>query len=91
MALYHQKYRSEAEKLKPEVMAMVVHLFLEKVQRYSEEMIEKKWKGLRKKKGKDLEVIQKLSQWITYHRFNAIALEEIADGTLDRWFKRLFK
>ncbi|WDT75681.1 MAG: hypothetical protein MPW16_00255 [Candidatus Manganitrophus sp.] len=88
MAFYHQKYRREAVKLKPEIKAAVVYDFLEKVQVYSEKMIDEKWKGLKKKKGRDLEAMQKLAHWIQYHRFNQIALEEIKEGTLDSWFKR---
>ena len=91
MPLYHSKYRSEAKKVRPEVAAFVVHAFLEKVQRYSEEMIEKRWKGLQKKKGKDIEEIKKLLQWIHYSQFNQIAIDEIEDGTLDGWFRALLK
>jgi hypothetical protein len=91
MSLYHPKFKKEAKQLKPEVMAMVVHAFLEKVQRYSEEVIETKWKALQKKKGKDPETLQKLSDWTRYHRFNQIALEEIEDGTLDHWFQGILK
>lgn len=89
--LYDSKYRNEAKKLKPEVIAFVVHAFLKKVQAYSEEIIEKKWKGLQKKKGKDAEEIRKLLQWIDYSRFNQIAIDEIEEGTLDAWFKTLLK
>jgi hypothetical protein len=91
MPLYQSKYRNEAKKIKPEVMAFVVHAFLEKVQAYSEETIEKKWKGLQKKKGKNAEEIKKLLQWIHYSQFNQIAIDEIEDGTLDSWFKILLK
>ena len=91
MPIYHPKFKNEAKQLKPEVIAVVVHTFLEKVQRYSEKIIETKWKALQKKKGKDREALQKLSDWIEYHRFNQIALEEIEDGTLDPWFKSLLK
>lgn len=87
MPLYHQKYHKETATLKPEVKAAVVYDFLEKVQIYSEKMIEEKWKKLKKKKGRDPEAVQKLAHWIQYHRFNQVALEEIKDGTLDRWFK----
>lgn len=87
MAIYHQKYRKEATALKPEIKAAVVYDFLEKVQIYSEKMIEEKWKKLKKKKGRDPEAMQKLAQWIQYHRFNEVALQEIKDGTLDPWFK----
>jgi hypothetical protein len=87
MSVYHQKYRKEAAALKPEIKAAVVYDFLEKVQVYSEKMIEEKWKRLEKKKGRDLETIHKLTQWIQYHRFNQVAIEEIEDGTLDSWFK----
>lgn len=91
MSLYHPKFKKEAKQLKPEVIAAVVHAFLEKVQRYSEEVIETKWKALRKKKGKDRKALQNVSDWIEYRRFNQIALEEIEDGTLDPWFKNLLK
>jgi hypothetical protein len=91
MSLYHSKYRNEAKNLKPEVMAFVVHAFLKKVQIYSEETIEKKWKQLKKKKGKEAEAIDKLLQWVHYSRFNQIAIEEVEDGTLDPWFKNLLK
>ncbi|MBI3802649.1 MAG: hypothetical protein HY282_02675 [Nitrospirae bacterium] len=87
MALYHPKHRKQAAALKPELKAMVVHSFLKKVQQYSEEMIEKKWKATRKQRGTDLETLQKLAHWVQYHRFNAVALEEIEDGTLDAWFE----
>lgn len=87
MALYHQKYRKEAAVLKPEIKAAVAYDFMEKVQSYSEKMIEEKWKTLKKKKGRDPEAMQKLAHWIQYHRFNQVALQEIKDGTLDRWFK----
>jgi len=91
MPLYHSKYRDEAKKLKLEVMAFVVHAFLKKVRTYSEETIEKKWRRLQKKKGKDAEEIKKLLQWIHYSQFNQIAIDEIEDGTLDAWFKTLLK
>ncbi len=91
MPLYHSKYRNEAKNMKPEVMAVVVHEFLKKVQTYSEETIEKKWKRLLKKKGKNAEEIKKLLQWIHYSQFNQIAIDEIEDGTLDAWFKTLLK
>jgi len=87
MALYHQKHRREAATLRPEIKAAVVYEFLEKVQLYSEKMIGEKWKMIKKKKGRDLETMQKLAQWIHYHRFNKITLQEIKDGTLDSWFK----
>ncbi len=86
MALYHQKHRMKAAALRPEIKAAVVHDFLEKVQIYSEKMIEEKWKTLKKKKGRDIEIMQKLAQWVQYHRFNQVALQEIEDGTLDPWF-----
>lgn len=88
MALYDHKYRKDAAAVKPEVKAAVVYEFLERVQIYSEKMIEEKWSGLKKKKGRDLEMMQKLAQWIQYHHFNQVALEEIKDGTLDDWFRR---
>lgn len=87
MAIYHHKYRREAAALRPEIKAAAVYDFLEKVQLYSEKMIEEKWKRLKKKKGKDLETIQKLTHWIQYHHFNKVALQEIKDGTLDPWFR----
>lgn len=87
MAVYHRKHRTEAAALKPEIKAAVVYDFLEKVQIYSEKMIEEKWRILKKKKGRDPEAMQKLAHWIQYHRFNQVALEEIEDGTLDSWFK----
>lgn len=87
MALYHQKHRREAAALKPEIKTAVVYEFLEKVQIYSEKMIDEKWKTLKKKKGRDLEAMQKLAQWIQYHRFNEVAIQEMKDGTLDPWFK----
>lgn len=87
MALYHQKYRREAATLMPEIKAAAVYDFLEKVQIYSEKIIEEKWKKLKKKKGRDPEAIRKLAEWIQYHRFNQVALQEIKDGTLDPWFK----
>jgi len=95
MSIYHSKrraqYRAEAKKVRPEVAAFIVHAFLKKVQLYSEEVIEKRWKRLQKKKGKDIEEIKKLLQWIHYGRFNRIAIDEIEDGTLDGWFKTLLK
>jgi hypothetical protein len=91
MPLYHSKHRNEAKKVKPEVMAFVVHTFLKKVQVYSEETVERKWKEVKKKKGEDVEAIGKLLQWIHYSRFNRIAIEEVEDGTLDPWFKNLLK
>jgi hypothetical protein len=91
MPLYHPKYRNEAKKLKPEVMAFVVHEFLKKVQTYSEETVEKKLKAIKKKKGKEAEEVRKLLQWIDYSRFNQIAIDEIEDGTLDSWFRTLLK
>lgn len=86
MSYYHPKYQKEATALRPEIKAAVVHLFLEKVQRYSEEMIERKSKEMKKRKKIDPEAIEKWLHWIHYHRFNQIALEEIEDGTLDAWF-----
>lgn len=91
MPLYHSKYRNEAKKIKPEVMAFVVHAFLQKVQAYSEETIEKKWKRVQKKKGRDDEEIKKLLQWLHYSRFNQVAIDEIEDGALDAWFRTLLK
>ena len=91
MPLYHPKYRTEAKKLKPEVMAVVVHAFLKKVQAYSEKTIGEKSKKIQKKKGKETEEIRKLLQWIDYSRFNRIAIDEIEDGTLDSWFRTLLK
>lgn len=88
MAFYHQKYRREAAALEPEIKAAVVYEFLQKVRIYSEKMIDKKWKKLKKKRGRDPEAMQKLAHWIQYHRFNEVALQEIKDGTLDPWFKR---
>lgn len=87
MSHYRPKHRKQAAALPPEIKAAVVHAFLEKVQRYSEEMIEKKWKILKKRKGRDLETMGKLADWIRYHHFNRIAIEEIEDGTLDAWFE----
>lgn len=87
MSVYHQKYRKEAATLKPEIKAAVVYDFLEKVQIYSEKMIDEKWRRLQKKKGRDLETMQELAQWVQYYRFNQIALQEIKDGTLDPWFE----
>lgn len=91
MPLYHPKHLKEAKALKPEVAAVVVHAFLKQVEAYSEETIRTKWKALEKKKGKDAEALQKILQWIQYSRFNRIAIEEIEDGTLDSWFKKLLK
>lgn len=91
MALYHSKFKREAKKLKPEVMAVVVYAFLQKVQAYSEKTIDAKWNDLKKKRGKDPERLEKLWNWVQYHRFNRIALEEIKDGTLDDWFKTLLE
>ncbi len=87
MAYYHRKFRKEAAALKPEIKAAVVYDFLERVQRYSERMIEEKWKLVKKKKGRDLEAMRKLAQWIQYYQFNRIAVREIEDGTLDAWFQ----
>ena len=87
MAVYHRRYQTEAAALKPEIKAAVVYDFLEKVQRYSEKMIEENWKLLKKKKGRDLEAMQKLTHWIHYRQFNRVALQEIEDGTLDSWFQ----
>lgn len=91
MPLYHPKLRKEIDKLPPEILAAVAHAFLERVQRYSDEMINTKWKALQGKKGIDQETLRKLSDWVQYDRFNRIALEEIEDGTLDDWFKTLLK
>lgn len=90
MALYDPHLLPEAQKVKPELAALIVHRFLEKVQEYSQNTIRRKWGQLQEKEGKDQEILRALDQWLTYHAFNAIALHEIEDGTLDEWFPKLF-
>lgn len=89
MPLYHSKYQDEAKTVKREVMAVIVHAFLERVQAYTEEMINQKWDELNKEKRTNAEAALKYSDWVRYHQFNEIALKEIEDGTLDSWFKTL--
>ncbi|HIE64665.1 MAG: hypothetical protein ABGX83_08675 [Nitrospira sp.] len=91
MPLYHPKHREEAKAVKSEVMATIVHAFLERVQAYSEETIDKKWAELNKGGEINAEAVQKHSDWVRYHQFNEIALKEIEDGTLDSWFATLMK
>lgn len=90
MPIYHPKYTAEAKTVKREVMAVIVHAFMKRVQAYTEETIERKWKELNNGKKTDPKAIVKYSDWIRYHKFNKIALEEIEDGTLDSWFETLF-
>ncbi len=90
MALYDPNLLSEARTLKPETASLIVHRFLEKVQEYSENTIRRKWSQLQEKGGRDQEILRVLDQWLTYLSFNAVALHEIEDGTLDDWFRNLF-
>jgi len=83
--------REEARKVSPALRALIVHAYLGKVQEYSEEMIQKKWEALQSHQGRDPELIEKLSQWLVYRRFNEIALKEIEEGTLDEWFGGLLE
>ncbi len=91
MPLYHLKYKDEARTVKREVMAVIVHTFLKRVQAYTEETIDRKWEELNKGEKADEEAVLKYSDWVRYHKFNKIALEEIEDGTLDSWFETLLR
>lgn len=89
--LYDPERDSEAAKsVPPAVRVAIVHSFFTEIQKYTEEMLQQKWEATIKVKGRDPELLQKLSNWLIYHRFNQLTLKEIEDGTLDDWFRRLF-
>jgi len=91
MAVLFQKDRlPDTEKVTPEVTAQIVHRFMEKVQDYTEQMLKQKWEALGEKKGKDSVLLAKFNDWLSYHRFNVITLNEIENGDLDDWFRNLF-
>jgi hypothetical protein len=71
-------------------MAQIIHRFMEKVQDYTEGMLKQKWEALEEKQGRDSVLLAKFNDWVTYHRFNAITLDEIEKGDLDDWFRNLF-
>jgi len=89
--LYHEKYKEEAKTVKREVMAVIVHAFLERVQAYTEDTIDTKWQELSREKKINADAVLKYSNWVRYHQFNEIALKEIEDGTLDSWFEALLE
>lgn len=91
MPLYHPKYRKEAKTVKKEVMAVIVHAFLKRVQSYTEDMVKTKKEELNNAKKIKSDAAQKHSDWIRYLQFNEIALKDIEDGTLDSWFETLME
>ena len=92
MPLYQPGRREAAGRVDPALKAVIVHAFLEDVQRYTDEMIAAKRKRLAEGAAEDhLKTARTLLEWLQYRRFNRIALEEIEDGTLDPWFERLLK
>jgi len=92
MAVFFQKdLLPEMEKVSPQVMAQIIHGFMERVQEYTEQMLLQKWEVLTKEKGRDHSQLSKFSEWLTFHKFNEITLQEIENGDLDEWFQTLFQ
>ncbi len=91
MPLYTPEAREKAKQVEADVVAAIVHQWLVRVQAYTEKTIQSKWEALQAKEGRDEEELTKLSNWLTYLRFNAYALNEIEEGGLDDWFQDLFE
>ena len=91
MPLYTPEAREKAKQVEADVVAAIVHQWLVRVQAYTEKTIQSKWEALQAKEGRDEEELTKLSNWLTYLRFNAYALNEIEEGGLDDWFRDLFE
>ncbi|MDV2494780.1 MAG: hypothetical protein RX316_01040 [bacterium] len=91
MPLYTPEAREKAKQVEADVVAAIVHQWLVRVQAYTEKTIQSKWEALQAKEGRDEEELTKLSNWLTYLRFNAYALNEIEEGGLDDWFRNLFE
>jgi hypothetical protein len=89
-SLYQKALSPETRSVPPEVIAQIIHRFMERVQAYTEQMLSQKWEALEAKKGMDPTLLFKFNDWLTYQRFNAHTLEEIENGTLDDWFRNLF-
>ncbi len=90
-AFYQRDLLPDTEKVSPQVMVQIVHRFMERVQEYTEQMLLQKWEVLTKEKGRDSIQLLKFSEWLTFHKFNEITLQEIENGDLDAWFSSLFQ
>ena len=91
MPLYTPEASEKAKQVEADVVAAIVHQWLVRVQAYTEKTIQSRWEALQAKEGRDEEELNKLSNWLTYLRFNAYALNEIEEGGLDDWFRDLFE
>ena len=92
MTVFFQKdILPDTEKVSPQVMVQIIHRFMERVQEYTEQMLLQKWEVLTKEKGRDGTQLSKFSEWLTFHKFNKITLQEIENGDLDEWFQTLFQ
>lgn len=90
-AFYQRDLLPDTEKVSPQVMVQIAHRFMERVQEYTEQMLLQKWEVLTKEKGRDNIQLSKFSEWLTFHKFNKITLQEIENGDLDEWFSSLFQ
>lgn len=90
-AFYQRDLFPDTEKISPQVMVQIIHSFMERVQEYTEQMLLQKWEVLMKEKGRDGTQLLKFSEWLTFHKFNKITLQELENGNLDEWFTGLFQ